>query len=205
MKLPEHLAASVLLAQVHVQPQYGWTGTLLMLLAGILPDLDGMTLLGGWRTYRRHHRVVGHSILPTVACPAGIAWLATSGLDCQALLTLWAWLQASLLLHLFTDVTFYRWPVQLLWPFSRHGWGLGLIGWNDLVPTLSLYAASATALFWPAQARTAAVAGLAALFLYVAWRAWRPPGREGVSAWLAGGWAEHHPRYWRWLTGDFVT
>jgi len=205
MKLPEHVAASFLLAQLGVQEQFGTAGTLLMIAAGLLPDLDGLTVLAGWRTYRRYHRILGHGLLMALVGPLTLAWLAAALGGLGPFLPLWGWLQVSLALHLFTDVCFYRWPVELLWPFSRRGWGLGLVGWNDLVPTLALYTASAAALAWPANATAAATLGIAVLLFYLAWRAWRPPSRGGLSAWLAGGWAPERHRVWRWLTGDFVT
>jgi membrane-bound metal-dependent hydrolase YbcI (DUF457 family) len=205
VKLPEHVAISFLLAQLGPRQEYGTTGTLLMLLAGILPDLDGLTLLAGWRAYRTYHRICGHGLLVTLLGPPLLAWLGTTWLNGGNAGFLWAWLQVSLLAHLFTDVCFYRWPVQLLWPFSARAWGFGLLRWNDLVPTLCLYAASAGVLLWPARAVAIATAGLVGFLLYLAWRTWRPPSRSGLSAWLAGGWTEHHARFWRWLTGDFVT
>src|SRR5438132_447747 len=143
MKIPEHMALSYLLAQFSVQQQYGSWGTALMIGAGCLPDLDGLTLLAGWRCYRTYHRVLGHGLPVTLAGPLALAsaasWLGGLG----PVWPLWAWLQVSLLAHLFVDVCYYRWPVQLLWPVSNRGWGFGLLSWNDLVPTLSLYVAVA--------------------------------------------------------------
>ncbi len=67
MKIPEHITFSYLLAQFGVQQQYGATGTALMIAAGMLPDLDGITILGGWRCHNKYHRVVGHGLPLTVA------------------------------------------------------------------------------------------------------------------------------------------
>ena len=50
MKIPEHLALSYLIAQLNVQQRYGPGGAALVMLAGFLPDLDGLTLLAGWAT-----------------------------------------------------------------------------------------------------------------------------------------------------------
>jgi hypothetical protein len=82
---------------------------------------------------------------------------------------------------------------------------VGLIGWNDLVPTLLLYAATATALIWPTIAPLAAAIGLCLFASYVALRAWRPAPLNGWLGWLARDWAPNSPRFCRWLTGDFVT
>src|SRR5205823_6083543 len=122
----------------------------------------------------------------------------------QPLLALWGWLQLALLAHLFTDVCFYRWPVQLLWPVSSQGLGWGLLTWNDLIPTLLLYGGTVLALTWPAAALPAAAGAVGGLLVYLGWRAVQPRQATGWSGWLTGGWAPHAAPVWRWLTGDFI-
>src|SRR5262249_56546616 len=119
----------------------------LVIAAGLLPDLDGLTILGGWRCHRRYHRVLGHGLPVTLLGPAALTLLGGL-LGIESLLPLWCWLQLTLFAHLVTDVLFYRWPVQLLWPFSSRGVGLGWVAWNDLVPTALLYGGTALALVW---------------------------------------------------------
>jgi membrane-bound metal-dependent hydrolase YbcI (DUF457 family) len=204
MKLPEHLTLSFLLAQLHIQQHYGPAGTLLVMAAGVLPDLDTLTLLGGWNFYRRYHRIVGHGLPITLAGPALLALFGSHGLHWGPFLPLWFWLQAALLAHLAMDVCFYRWPVQLLWPFSRRAWGYGLVRWNDLIPTLVLYSATALALCFPLWAPLIAVVGLGSLAMYLGWRAWWPWPYWGWGAWITGSWATEAPVLWRWMTGDFV-
>jgi membrane-bound metal-dependent hydrolase YbcI (DUF457 family) len=205
MKVPEHLALSFLLAQLGVQQHNGWAGTGLMLAAGCLPDLDGLTLLAGWRVYRRRHRVLGHGLPLTLCGPALLAFIGSELLALGPFLPLWGWLQVALLAHLFTDVCFYRWPVQLLWPVSAWGCGCGLLTWNDLVPTLFLYSGTVIALWWPKLALLAASLSVAGLLGYLAWRAVRPRQPDGWTGWLTGGWAPQAAPVWRWLTGDFIT
>jgi membrane-bound metal-dependent hydrolase YbcI (DUF457 family) len=175
-----------------------------MIAAGCLPDSDGLTILAGWRFYRKYHRRIGHGLPLTLLGPALLAfigWLAGLG----PFAPLWGWLQLALLGHLFTDVAFYNWPVQLLWPVSKRGWEIGLLTWNDLVPTLILYSASIAALFGPPLALPAAAVGAGGLGLYLAWRARRPRPRSGWPGWLTGGWADRASPVWKWLTGDFIT
>jgi membrane-bound metal-dependent hydrolase YbcI (DUF457 family) len=203
MKLPEHVAFSYLLAQLGAQQQYGAAGTALVIAAGLLPDLDGVTILGGWRCHRTYHRVLGHGVLVTLLGPLLLTLLGGWLLGPVPLLPLWFWLQTALLAHLVSDFFFYRWPVQLLWPFSTRGVGFGWIPWNDLIPTLLLYGGTALAVWWPGPAVAATSLGL--LVLYVAWRGVRPPATWGWQRWAAGEWARRVPRVCRWLTGDFVT
>jgi membrane-bound metal-dependent hydrolase YbcI (DUF457 family) len=204
MKLPEHLTFSLLLAQFGARQELGWKGTTLVIAAGFLPDLDGLTLLGGWRFYRTYHRVIGHGLLMTLLGPLGLAWVGSEWLG-DSFLPLWGWLQLSLVCHLFLDVTFYDWPVKLLWPVSDQAWALGLLAWNDLVPTGLLYVAAAAALVDRRAGFPAACAGIGGLALYLGWRAWRPLPQAAWLTWLAGRWADNAARIWKWLTGDFVT
>jgi hypothetical protein len=205
MKLPEHVTASFLLAQLTVRPEYGPGGTVLMVAAGCLPDLDGLTILAGWRVYRRYHRILGHGLPITLAGPPLLAWLGSGPFRLGPFLPLWLWLHVALLVHLVTDVCFYRWPVLLWWPLSSQGLGFGLVTWNDLLPTLALYGATAVAVLSPMCAQAAASVGLGGLTLYLVWRAWRPRPERGWRGWLTGDWAAQNHRFWRWLTGDFVT
>jgi hypothetical protein len=204
MKLPEHVTLSILLSQFGVQQHYGPAGTGLMIAAGCLPDLDGLTIFFGWRFYRKYHRIVGHGLPVSLFGPPALAFLGWWW-GVGPWLPLWGWVQVALMAHLFTDVCFYNWPAQLLWPLSPRGAALGLLEWNDLVPTLILYVATAVALGWPQAALPAAAGGIGAVLLYLAWRAWRPRAESGWAAWLTGDWAADSLPVWRWLTGDFIT
>jgi membrane-bound metal-dependent hydrolase YbcI (DUF457 family) len=204
MKVPEHVAFSFLLAQFGVQQQFGWTGTAFVIAAGCLPDLDGIGIIGGWRFYQRYHRILGHGLPMTLLGPLFLAVLATAIFDLP-LLPMWGWLQVSLIFHLLTDVGFYNWPVQLIWPISKRGWAIGLLSWNDLIPTAFLYGGASLAILLPDKAPWIAAISMMATAGYLAWRALRREENSGWEAWLAGGWAERSPRFCRWLTGDFVT
>jgi hypothetical protein len=204
MKIPEHFALSFLLAQFGVQQEYGPAGTVLMVAAGFLPDLDGVSILGGWACHRRLHRVLGHGLPVTLLGPLLLALLGFGALGLMSpFVPLWLWLQLALLAHLATDIAFYRWPVQLFWPFSARGWGWGLIGWNDLVPTLVLYLGALLGCW--GNGPWAAAISLGVLVLYLGYRARVPYRRSGWSGWLAGNWARRSPPWGRWLTGDFIT
>jgi hypothetical protein len=62
------------------------------------------------------------------------------------------------------------WPLPLLWPFSPREWGLPLLTWGDLGPTL-LFLAEMFALYrWPARAPLLAWLTFLALMSYLASR-----------------------------------
>jgi len=203
MKLPEHLTLSFLLAQFGIHEAYGWPGTALVVAAGLLPDLDGLGILFGWRFYQRHHRVLGHGLPLTLTGPALLALLGVALFGAE-FWSLWIWCQVALLGHLLTDVLFYRWPVQLLWPISSRGWDAGLLGWNDLVPTVLLYGATVVALFFPVVGPVSALIAIGGLAGYLCWRSVRPADARGMAGWLAGRWAAGVHPFWRWVTGDFI-
>src|SRR5262245_14708332 len=127
MKLPEHVAFSFVLAHLGVQQEFGAIGTGLVIAAGVLPDLDGLAVLGGWKCHRAYHRVIGHGVPLTLGGPLLLTFIGSWMLPTASFLLLWCWLQVALLAHLLTDVLFYRWPVQWLWPFSSRGLGLGQV------------------------------------------------------------------------------
>src|SRR5262249_42523998 len=155
-----------------VQQEYGPGGTALMVAAGMLPDLDGLAILGGWRCHDKYHRIVGHGLPFTLLGPLLLAAAGSFLLSLGPLLPLWIWLQVALLAHLASDVCFYDWPTRLLWPLSRRSVGFGWISWNDLVPTLLLYCGVALCPLFPPA--VVASVSLSALTLYLAWRAWQP-------------------------------
>jgi hypothetical protein len=204
MKVPEHVAFSFLLAQLGVHQQYGWPGTAIVIAAGCLPDLDGIGIIGGWRFYQKYHRILGHGLLLTILGPLVLAGLGSWLFDLP-LVPIWAWSQASLVFHLLTDLSFYNWPVQLLWPISKRGLAFGLLSWNDLVPTILLYGGAGLVLGFPGKAIWISSISMISTAGYLGWRALRPEMESGWEAWLAGGWAAGSPRFCRWLTGDFVT
>ena len=79
-----------------MRQEFGQVGTGLLLAAGFLPDLDTLTVLGGWRCHNRYHRVLGHGLPVTLAGPAALAGVGAGLLGAAAFWPLWAWLQGAL-------------------------------------------------------------------------------------------------------------
>ena len=189
MKLPEHITLAFLLAQFGVQQAYGWPGTALVIAAGVLPDLDGLGIVFGWRFYQRHHRILGHGLPVTLGGPALLA-LAGVGLFGAGILLPVGLVPGGAVQPSSDRCAFLPLAgAALLWPISSRGWDVGLLGWNDLVPTLFLYGASAVALVWPAAGPVAAIVGIGGLTAYLLWRTFRRADVNGWSGWLAGRWA----------------
>lgn len=88
---------------------------LLVTAAGVLPDLDGLTLLGGQDLYGQWHHVLTHGIVSAVLISAALSVFAHQRAKVFAL-GLFAFH-----LHLLCDLAGSGpgWPLYYLWPFSR--------------------------------------------------------------------------------------
>jgi inner membrane protein len=138
--LQTHALASWLLAESI--PALSRRDRFLVVLAGLTPDLDALTILGGTEAYFRWHHLLLHNL------PAALA----TGLVCVALARA-RWPVALLALaafhlHLFLDLLGsggrdgFNWPIPYFAPFSlrefRWGgqWPLG--SWQNVVITAML-------------------------------------------------------------------
>ena len=87
---------------------------ILVTLGGVLPDLDGLTLLAGEEYYGKWHHVLTHGIVSAVLISAALALFAKRKLAVFALAF------AAFHLHLLCDLAGSGpgWPIHYLWPFS---------------------------------------------------------------------------------------
>jgi inner membrane protein len=90
----------------------------LVLLAGIAPDLDGLSILGGLASFDRWHHVATHGIAAALVVTALCAGAARR----RAGVALLAF--AAFHLHLACDLVGSGpgWSIYYLWPFSRADW-----------------------------------------------------------------------------------
>jgi len=134
----------------------------LIVLAGLLPDLDGIGILWSEQVYLSTHRVVGHGLPLGLVLMGAVVALAERRWISGALAAV------SFQLHVLLDVVGTGGPpIRYLWPFSSWGLTYGghwiLASWqNALVMGLTLLGVAATA--W--------------------WREWRrpPPTAEMPAA-----------------------
>lgn len=91
---------------------------LLVTVAGVIPDLDGLTLLAGQEAYGKWHHVVTHGALSAVLL-SGLLCLFAEKKRAVFLLGL-----AAFHLHLLCDLAGSGpgWPISYLWPFSPREW-----------------------------------------------------------------------------------
>jgi inner membrane protein len=87
---------------------------LLVTLAGVLPDLDGLTLLAGEEFYGRWHHVLTHGIFSALAISTVLAVFADRKRAVFGLAF------AMFHLHLLCDLAGSGpgWPIHYLWPLS---------------------------------------------------------------------------------------
>jgi inner membrane protein len=113
----------------------------LVLLAGLIPDLDAVTILGGPEIYERWHRMILHNGLSAVVYTGLAAALATKNRLTTAVLSL-----VSMHLHFLCDAIGAAgpdgslWPVPYFMPFDAtpYVWSgqWGLASWQNVTITI---------------------------------------------------------------------
>ncbi|MHB8875217.1 MAG: metal-dependent hydrolase [Myxococcaceae bacterium] len=111
---------------------------LLVMAAGLAPDLDGLTLLAGEDAYGRWHHLLSHGFVAALGVTGACALFARRRLT-VALLAL-----AAFHLHLVCDLagSGAGWPLYYLYPFSERaiGWSGGweLASWQNTTIGLAI-------------------------------------------------------------------
>jgi inner membrane protein len=90
----------------------------LVTLGGVLPDLDGLSLVAGEDLYAKWHHVLTHGFASALVISGLLALFATRRLAVFALAL------AAFHLHLLCDLlgSGPGWPLYYFWPFSRLEW-----------------------------------------------------------------------------------
>jgi hypothetical protein len=100
--------------------------------AGLLPDLDGLTILAGEDAYARWHHLVSHGIVAAVVGSVALAAFARA--RPRVLLLSFVAFHVHLLCDLLGSGR--QWPIFYLWPFSDSqvdpfSWGWELSSWQN--------------------------------------------------------------------------
>lgn len=121
----------------------------LVTLAGLAPDLDGLTLLAGEELYGKYHHVLTHGYVAALGTVALCTAFARKRVG-VALLSL-----AAFHLHLLCDLAGSGpgWPIHYFWPNSMQEWfwkgQWNLASWqNSVIGLLATLACLACALRW---------------------------------------------------------
>jgi hypothetical protein len=119
----------------------------LVLLAGVAPDLDGLSIVAGVESFGRWHHALTHGITAALLV-AALCGLAARRRMATALLAL-----AAFHLHLLCDLagSGSGWSIAYLWPWSPREWmwsgAWELNAWpNQVIGLLATLACLATAL-----------------------------------------------------------
>lgn len=108
--------------------------------AGVLPDLDGLTLLAypfdQGEAYSRYHHLLTHSIWAALVVSALFAWLAQKGQRTRVLMLAFLAFHLHLLCDLLGSGRF--WPIFYFYPLndtmiSPFSFGWELNGWQNQV------------------------------------------------------------------------
>jgi membrane-bound metal-dependent hydrolase YbcI (DUF457 family) len=115
MHLETHLAIGWALGNIF--PQFSRRQRLLVSLAAIFPDADGLSYFAGEMAYSNWHHTIGHNVFAS-----GVVLLMASLLtEWHRILVIFA-AQLAFWSHLAGDYFMSGWTVEFLWPISRDGW-----------------------------------------------------------------------------------
>ncbi len=161
MDLVTHGLVGSLLAGLGIKQKLGYAGALVMVVANIAPDFDGILAVKGLKHFYKHHRELTHSI-PGVLGMAGILavlahFLAGGGFGLYFLIAL-----GGILVHLSFDLL-TPWGLPLFYPFSKKKYSLDLIWFFDPVILTTIVLATLAAKF--IDANPALISGLALVII----------------------------------------
>ena len=132
MHLPTHLAISWLIGQGLPERR----DRRLVAWAGVVPDLDALSLLAGAGAFSRFHHTVTHGLVAAVILTAVCAAMARDRLRVAGLALL------AFHVHLLCDLlgSGVDWSIAYRWPFSGMEWvtpyGWPLASWQNMLITV---------------------------------------------------------------------
>lgn len=199
MTLPEHAICSLMIAELGVRQQLGLRGVLVVVAAGIAPDLDTAAKLFGDEYFWKLHHALGHSLLSVLVIAVASSAIGSTALKLQNFGMLFRWSLLAAVAHCLTD-SLYWWGIQPFWPAHSYELCFKLIEYLDLfVLTIWLggagwlYRSSKSAETSSTHRRRVALLTLSTFAGYVTLRAVLPKP-TGVFHLLTGGWMYAAPQ-----------
>jgi membrane-bound metal-dependent hydrolase YbcI (DUF457 family) len=199
MTLPEHAICSLMIAELGVRQRLGLKGVLVVVAAGVAPDLDTAAKLFGDQYFWKLHHALGHSVLSVLVIAVASAVIGSAALKLRNFGLLFRWSLLAAVVHCLTD-SLYWWGIQPFWPVTSYELCFKLIEYLDLfVLTIWLggagwlYRSSRTEEGVSTDRRRVAMLTLSTLAGYVFLRTVLPQP-TGVFHLLTGGWMYAAPQ-----------
>ena len=201
MTLPEHAICSLMIAELGVRQRLGLRGVLVVVAAGIAPDLDTAAKLFGDQYFWKLHHALGHSILSVLVIAAVSSVFGGVALKLRNFGLLFRWSLLAAVTHCLTD-SLYWWGIQPFWPVNSYELCFKLIEYLDLF-VLAIWLGGAAWLFRSSKKpahhgnnknnRRVAVFTLGTFCGYVLLRSFLPEP-TGIFHLLTGGWMYAAPQ-----------
>jgi membrane-bound metal-dependent hydrolase YbcI (DUF457 family) len=192
MTLPEHAICSLMIAELGVRQRLGLRGVLVVVAAGIAPDLDTASKLFGDQYFWKLHHALGHSILSVVAISVVSAAVGCVVLRRRSFGFLFGWSFIAATAHCLTD-SLYWWGVKPFWPIDEYEMCFELLEYLDLI-VLAIWLGGGVWVYRSPQNRhRVATCTLTSFAIYVVMR-WALPKPTGMFHLLTGGWMYAAPQ-----------
>lgn len=192
MTLPEHTICSLMIAELAVRQRLGLRGVLVVVVAGIAPDLDAAAKLFGDQYFWKLHHALGHSALSVAAISILTAATGAYVARLHHFKLLFGWCVVAATVHCLTD-SFYWWGIQPFWPVDSYEVCFEVLEYLDLI-VLTIWLGGAVWLFRsPTKRPRVATVTLCSFAAYVAVRSVLPKP-TGLFHLLTGGWMYAAPQ-----------
>lgn len=155
------------IGQIVIGPKHKGKGALIGGLAGSLPDLDILPLMGSSIvTQLNHHRGFSHSIILCIIAPPLMAWLCKKWLSWSLSFKRWlAFWFLAFSTHIVLDLM-TTWGTQILWPFPTR-FALDALFIIDPLLTIPLLVGCLVAKYY--RSASPAVWGVGLASIYMIW------------------------------------
>ncbi len=121
---------------------------LFCMLAASLPDLDGLSIIGGWECYQIWHHVIGHNLLFCVLLSFILALFSSSKL--KTLLIYFGLTQIHMVMDYFGSGE--GWMIYYFWPFDNTGYLTNycwpLYSWQNLLAGALMVVFTIGIIYW---------------------------------------------------------
>jgi len=199
MTLPEHALCSLMIAEFGFRQRLGLQGVLIVVAAGVAPDLNASAKLFGDQYFWKLHHAPGHSLLSVPVIAVASSVIGSAALKLRNFGLLFRWSLLATVAHCLTD-SLYWWDMQPFWPVTSYELCFELIEYLNLF-VLSIWLGGAVWLFRSSRSadgsstapRRVAMLTLSTFAGYVLLRA-ALPKLTGMFHLLTGGWIYAAPQ-----------